>query len=488
MAIPHRVATLSYAVRLSVLGCYLGQLALALAVLTLAPLAAAVLAGAGVMAWRLVVVVAILGAAGTLAMRIEEPRHLQANEALVITALAFLLTPLAMTWPMMADGLSFSDAWFECVSAVTTTGLTTLASVEDKGRAFLFTRAWMQWYGGLGIVVLSLAILVNHATATRRLLGQDSGEQLVISTRSHARRVLGVYLVLTGVGLALLVALGLEPFTALAHVLTAVSTGGFTTSDTSLAHLAPDSARVALMSLAVLGAVSLPLYYRAVSGSWHSAIRDLELRSLLILCVLISGALAAVLVATAGWSWPQALAAGALNGVSAQTGTGFSSIDFAEVPAGAKGAALAAMFVGGSVGSTTGGIKLLRLLVLLRLVQLVVRRTALPRHAVMEARLGRRRLSDEDVLRALLLILMFLAVIAASWLAFLLAGHDPMNALFEVVSATCTVGLSTGLAGPDLDIPLKVVLIADMLLGRVEILALLVVLFPGTWIGHKVED
>ena len=474
--------------RLSALGCYLGQLALALAVLTLAPLAAAVLAANAVMAWRLIVVVTLLAAAGTLAMRMDEPRHLQANEALVITALAFVLAPLAMTWPMMAGGLSFSDAWFECVSAVTTTGLTTLASVEDKGRAFLFTRAWMQWYGGLGIVVLSLAILVNHATATRRLLGQDTGEELVTSTRSHARRVLAVYLVLTGIGLALLVALGLAPFTALAHVLSAVSTGGFTSSDTSLAGLAPGAARVALMGLAVLGAVSLPLYYRAVRGSWRDAIRDLELRSLVLLCILISGALAVVLVLTAGWSWPQALSAGALNGVSAQTGTGFSSIDFAQVPDGAKGVALAGMFVGGSVGSTTGGIKLLRLLVLLRLVQLLVRRTALPRHAVVEARLGRRRLSDEDVMRALLLILLFGAVIALSWLAFLLAGHDPMNALFEVVSATCTVGLSTGLVAAELEVPLKVVLIADMLLGRVEVIALLVVLFPGTWIGHKLED
>ncbi|NIR61705.1 MAG: hypothetical protein GWO02_20545, partial [Gammaproteobacteria bacterium] len=132
---PHRVATLTYAVRLHVLGCYLGQLALALAVLTLAPLAAAVLAGAGVMAWRLAVVVVLLAAAGTLAMRIDEPRHLQANEALVITALAFVLAPLAMTWPMMAFGLGFGDAWFECVSAITTTGLTTLASVENESRA-----------------------------------------------------------------------------------------------------------------------------------------------------------------------------------------------------------------------------------------------------------------------------------------------------------------------------------------------------------------
>lgn len=474
--------------RLSVLGCYLGQLALALAVLTLVPLIAAVLAGAGVMAWRLLAVVVLLAIAGTLAARIDEPRHLQANEALVITALAFVLAPLAMTWPMMAAGLGFIDAWFECVSAVTTTGLSTLASVEDKGRAFLFTRAWMQWYGGLGIVVLSLAILVNHATATRRLLGQDSGEELVTSTRSHARRVLVVYLVLTGLGLALLLALGLAPFPALAHVLAAVSTGGFTTGDASLADLAPGSARFALMAVALLGAVSLPLYYRAVRGSWLDVMRDFELRTLLFLCLLIGAALAAALVATGGWSWPQALAAGALNGVSAQTGTGFSSIDFAEVPAGAKGIALAGMFVGGSVGSTTGGIKVLRLLVLLQVIRLVIRRSALPRHAVAEARLGRRRLSDDDVLRALLLIVMFGAVIAVSWLAFLLAGHEPMNALFEVVSATCTVGLSTGLVGPDLDLSLKGVLIADMLLGRVEFLALLVVLFPGTWLGHKVND
>ncbi len=481
-------STLSYAVRPRVLVKYLGQLALMLAVLSLVPLAVSLYTGGLVDSWRYGAIVAALVVAGVPASRVAAPGRIQVNEALAIAALAFAVSPLVMAFPLAGAGLPWLDAWFEAVSAVTTTGLSTLASVEDKSPGFLFARAWMQWYGGLGIVILSLAILMNHATATRRLLGQDSGEELVTSTRSHARRVLGVYLSLTAFGLALLLSTGLAPFTALAHVLTAVSTGGFTTSDASLAGLAPTSTRVALMGLAVLGAVSLPLYYRAAGGGWRDAIRDLELRYLLLLCVLISGALAAALVATAGWSWPQAVAAGALNGVSAQTGTGFSSIDFAQVPDGAKGIALAGMFVGGSVGSTTGGIKLLRLLVLLRLLQLMVRRSALPRHAVVEARLGRRRLPHADALRALLLILMFALVIAVSWLAFLLAGHDPMNALFEVVSATCTVGLSTGLVGPDLDLPLKVVLIADMLLGRVEVLALLVVLFPGTWMGHKVQD
>ena len=146
------------------------------------------------------------------------------------------------------------------------------------------------------------------------------------------------------------------------------------------------------------------------------------------------------------------------------------------------------MAIGGSVGSTAGGIKILRLLILLRLFQLTVRRIAVPSHAVVEAKLGGRRLEDDDLLRALVLTALFIAVILLSWLPFVAAGYDPLNALFEVVSATATVGLSTGITATDLPTYLKAVLCADMLAGRLEIVALLIVLYPGSWFGKRTES
>jgi trk system potassium uptake protein TrkH len=177
-----------------------------------------------------------------------------------------------------------------------------------------------------------------------------------------------------------------------------------------------------------------------------------------------------------------------LLGISAQTGTGFSSMTVGDLDDASKLVLILSMFVGGGVGSTAGGIKLLRLVILLRLLQLMLRRTALSDHAVMKPRLAGRPLEDEDLQRAMLVILLFTTTIAVSWLGFVAFGHAPLDALFEVVSATATAGLSTGITGSGLHPLLKTVLCVDMLLGRLEIVALLVILYPRTWIGKRANS
>jgi trk system potassium uptake protein TrkH len=146
------------------------------------------------------------------------------------------------------------------------------------------------------------------------------------------------------------------------------------------------------------------------------------------------------------------------------------------------------MFIGGGLGSTAGGIKLLRLLILLRLIQLMLQRTALPSHAVTEPRLYGKPLEEGDIQGALMLILLFIIVILASWLVFVAYGYAPLDALFEVVSASATVGLSSGITSGSLEPLLQVVLCLDMLLGRLEIIALLVVLYPPTWLAKRTES
>ncbi|MGA7180875.1 MAG: potassium transporter TrkG [Thiobacillaceae bacterium] len=183
----------------------------------------------------------------------------------------------------------------------------------------------------------------------------------------------------------------------------------------------------------------------------------------------------------------EALRQGALLAVSAQSTAGFSALSIASLDAFPKGLLILSMAVGGSLGSTAGGVKLLRVLVLLRLIQTLLRRTAAPEHAVVEARLGGRRLMEEDMIHALLIIALFAAVIVLSWLVFLAHGYPALDALFEVVSATGTVGLSTGITSSDLPDLHKLVLCFDMLAGRLEIVALLVTLYPVTWIGRKRE-
>jgi trk system potassium uptake protein TrkH len=146
------------------------------------------------------------------------------------------------------------------------------------------------------------------------------------------------------------------------------------------------------------------------------------------------------------------------------------------------------MLVGGGVGSTAGGFKLLRLLIAANVFRLILLRTCLPKHATIEPRLAGRRLQDEEIRAALLLILLFITVVALSWLPFVAMGYSPIDSLFEVVSATGTVGLSAGLTSSTLPAVLKSILCIDMLMGRLEIIAWLVMLYPGTWLGRRMES
>ena len=130
--------------------------------------------------------------------------------------------------------------------------------------------------------------------------------------------------------------------------------------------------------------------------------------------------------------------------------------------------------------------QLLRMLLCLRLVQLTLQRMRMPAHAMLEYRLGRQKYDERDLLGATTYVLLFFGIVALSWLAFLAAGLDPLDSLFEIVSALGTVGLSTGMT-PELPAVLKLVLAIDMLAGRLEILALLILLHPGLWIGRRLS-
>ncbi len=486
MATEDTFTTLAYAVRGQVVLKYLGQLALVLAALTAVPLAVALGYGDYPFASRLGLVIVPLLAFGGLFSRLQTPARVQANEALAITVLAFLVAALMMTYPLMAAGIGFVDALFEAISGVTTTGLSTVAHLHERSHAFLFARAWMQWYGGLGIVVLTVALLAGHHAASRRLIEPEaSGENIATTARHYARRMLVVYLTLTVIGLVLIALMPIDLFGAVTHLLAAVSTGGFAPADSSIAGLAP-SAQTSITLVAASGAVALPLYYLLFNRGVGEFLQDVELRALVGLLLAVTVILAGFLRYD-GMAWGDALRHGFLLGFSAQTTTGFASLDVARLDAGSKAALILAMACGGSLGSTAGGIKMLRLLIVWRLFFVAVRRTALSEHAVLEYWLGSRKLDSDDVERALLMVLLFITVVLFSWLPFLLFGYTPLDALFEVVSATGTVGLSTGITSGDLPALLKGILCFDMVAGRVEILALLVLLYPGSWIGKRAE-
>ncbi|GAA0684678.1 hypothetical protein GCM10009104_07610 [Marinobacterium maritimum] len=171
--------------RLSVILKYLGQILVLLAMLTSVPMVVALILGDMIVSSRYLAVISLMALCALPLLRLAEPRRIERNEALCVTALAFLIVPLLMSYPLMAGGLSWIDAWFEAVSGITTTGLSTLASVESRSPAFLFGRAWMQWYGGLGIAVLAVALLMGHRVTSKQLLAiQRRQPKLLLATWS----------------------------------------------------------------------------------------------------------------------------------------------------------------------------------------------------------------------------------------------------------------------------------------------------------------
>jgi trk system potassium uptake protein TrkH len=375
---------------------------------------------------------------------------------------------------------------FEAVSGITTTGLSTIADLDLLPRTLLFARAWLQWVGGLGIAVLSIALLLGNDVAARRLVDPvEPGEHLATTTRAFARRIAIVYVVLTLLGVAGLAALGLNPSDAVNYALAAISTGGFAPHNAGIAAIDGTLARSAIITIGLFGAVSLPLYLSLARGNWRRIAIDPETRALGVMLLAVFAALSLIASVRHADGGIAALPGLALLTVSAQTTTGFAPVSVAALDAASLLVLIVAMSVGGAVGSTAGGIKLLRAILLLRMLQLLLRRLSMPSRAVVELQVAGRRVEPEEALRALVFVLLFLIAVLASWMPFLAAGYAPMDALFEVVSALGTVGLSTGISSSKLGGGLKAVLAADMLLGRVELVAMLILFYPATWFARR---
>lgn len=463
-----------------------GDLCVVLAALALLPVAVALVAREPAVAVSQAAACLGIAALGLGLRRLPGPRDLQPHEALAVTALVFVFSPLVMTGPLSVAGLAPLDALFEAVSAVTTTGLSTLASVEERPRTFLFGRAWMQWYGGLGIAVLCVAMLIRPGVASRRL-GATSSEvtDFAGSARAHARRMLITYVALTALGTAAILLAGGGAFESLLYALAAISTGGFAPHDASLAALDGPLLQGAVILVCVAGAISLPLYHRFLRRGPGILLRDVELRALVLGGLGVAALVVLYAALEAGGVVWDRLTDHALLAFSAQTTAGFASTSVAELPAGAKAALVVSMVTGGSFGSTAGGMKLLRIVIALRVVQLTVVRIRTPAHAVVEPRLQGERVAPDEIERVLVVIGLYVTVILVSWLVFLGFGYNALDALFEVASAVGTVGLSAGITRPELEPLLKLVLCVDMLLGRLEVVAFLLVLSPGAWFGRK---
>ena len=485
----NQATALRHAIRIRVVLKYFGQLCLVLACLTLVPLSVSILFQDIESTIRYSLVILSLVGLGGILVGFDVPVRVQMNEGMVLVALMFVFTPLVMSYPMMASGLTFQDALFEAISGGTTTGLSTVSTFEGTSSTFLFARAWMQWYGGLGIVVLSLALIAEPGLVSKGLAAAEAEEDdLVGGTKAHARRVLMVYSGLTVLGILGLWLLGEDLFSSILYTFAAVSTGGFAPQGESLAGLHSWAAQAWVTGSCVFGAIPLAFYHVLSQRKWPPPMQVVQIQALLMSGIGISLLLGWCLWQSNIFSLSEALRHAPIMAFSAQSTAGFSTYNLADFDPGSKLALIIAMIVGGGAGSTAGGIKIIRLLIFMRLLQIIILRISLPRHAVIQPRIHGERISESQIREALFFILLFGVVILLSWLPFVGMGYDPLDALFEVVSATGTAGLSVGITSADLPDVLKSILCVDMLLGRLEIVALLVLFYPGTWIGRRSEE
>ncbi len=474
--------SLSYAVRGRVVAAYLGQLLILVGGLWAVPVVVALIDREWSAAAAQAAAAIAFAGVGWLIARNRPDAEIQQNEALVVVAAVFIVIPVVLALPLLMAGIGFLDALFETVSGITTTGLSTFATVSDKPASLIFAAAWLQWMGGIAIVVLSFALLFGQSASARRLTSVVAGDQGVVAgTRAYASIVIRVYIGLTLVGIAVLLVAGAHWFAAVTLTLSAVSTGGFSPFDGSLAPTS-GAVRGIVTALCLAGAIAPALYYQALTGKLKAVVADPELRALIVAGVLVAG----VLIVHGAVTRPAPSAADLLlTALSAQTTAGFSVTPVSDLDPFSKVVTILSMITGGSVGSSAGGIKLLRLIVFVRLVQLMVLRTRLTPHATPSRAIAGREWSNDEITRIFVVAGLFFAALFLSWLPFLWAGYAPLDSLFEVASAISTTGLSSGITSRSLAAGLKMLLCLDMLLGRLEVLALLVVVAPRTWIGRR---
>lgn len=403
------------------------------------------------------------------------------QEALVVTAAAYLLFAVIAALPFLPV-TSFLDGFFESMSGITTTGLS-VVDVERLPVSLLFFRAYLQWVGGAGIIIISLVMFLEPGKASFQLYASEFGrENLVGSIFATARLVVRIYLALTVIGFFVFLAVGMTPFDSLLHILSTVSTGGFSPYRDSMARFGEVGvglAGPAVTMFMVLGAITFPLYYILFKGGWKQFSRDLQVRGLVLLIASTS-----FLFLFFSSSRPDFVSA-LFEAASTVTTTGFSVSDPAAWPETRKFFSAIMMMIGGSNGSSAGGIKIVRLLLLLKMVHWSIQRSILPPEAKVVCKYGGQPVAQTVIIQTATLFFVYLLMLVFSMFILSLYGFPVVDALFESASALGTVGLSAGITSAGLSSGCKVLLIFDMWAGRLEILPVLILFYPGTWLWKK---
>ena len=407
----------------------------------------------------------------------------------------------------LLDG--FANPFFEAMSGLTTCGATIIPDVESLPASILLWRSTIQWIGGLGVVVLFVAVLPSLGTGGKRMFLTESTGPTPEGIRPHAqetaRTLWAVYLGLTVAEIVALLICGMTPFEAVCHAFTTVSTGGFSTRNASIAAFDSVAIEIVITVFMLLSGVGFSLYYLAVRGRYHSIWRSPELRLYIsiaavitVACTLtlwiagLSGAATTIPVIGGGEapaSIAESLRYSAFTTVSILTTTGYGTAVFEEWPGLALVCLMAIILVGGMAGSTAGGMKIIRVWIAGRLMLLEIEREFRP-DVVRPLKVGRSIISPEVRSAAIVFVLFTLTLVGiGAGLLKIFEGTDGIDlttALSASASAIANVGPGLGRVGSDdnyawMTAGSKFTLAGLMLLGRLELFVVLALLTPRFW-------
>ena len=419
--------------------------------------------------------------------------RLTIRQAFVLTTASWVVLAAFASLPFAFSdlGLSFTDAFFEAMSGITTTGSTVISGLDSAPPGILLWRALLQWLGGIGIIVVAvgvLPILRIGGMQLFRMESSDSSEKVLPRVTQVAAGIGLIYIALTAICAASYRLAGMTSFESVVHAMTTIATGGFSTSDASVGHF--DSAPIEWIATVfmVTGALPFVLYLQAVRGKPGLLIRDSQVQWFLSI-------VAVGILSLAAWQWLEngsalglAIRQAAFNVVSIITGTGYATTDFSQWGGFALAAFFLFMFIGGCAGSTSCGIKVFRFQVLYATARVQMSRLTQP-HGVFIPLYNRRPISE--AVAASVMGFFFLFVVCFAVLALLLGmlGLDFLTSVSGAASAMANVGPGLGeIIGPagtfaSLPDAAKWLLAAGMLLGRLELFTVLVLFTPAFWRG-----
>lgn len=436
-----------------------------------------------------IAVTAAVAAPAIWCNRHESTRIFKREGYLLISTVWILFSLFGMLpFVFSTHPLSVADAFFETMSGFTTTGATVIADVEAQSRSILLWRAEMQWIGGIGIVLFLIALLpaLNSSGGISLFNAEITGvthDKLHPQIKKTALSLWCVYGILSVAMIPLLMAGGMSLFDSVCQAMATMSTGGFSTRNAGIASWGSDYIASVITLFMLLGGVNFILLYNAAHGRWKTLTRNETLR-LYIGIVIVSAAAIALTLLAGGISGLGNLVLDPLFHVSsAITSTGFTYSD-----AGSRGALPVAitillMICGACAGSTTGGVKIDRILAMRKSLRNQVILTLFPNH-VMKVDLDGKQLEERQVTRVFAFVAIFIIAIFAGALIMSCFGYELIDSLFASTSCMGNSGLGYGATGSNygaLPDTVKWVFSFEMLLGRLEIFTILVLFYAPFW-------